>query len=104
MHTKVDADEQLRRVIEATVMVSADPLPAEEIASLVGVDVDAVDAACRELANAYEDEGRGFQLAHVAGGWRYQSHPSMAAVVEHMVREGQIFPTFFEKGEAENAK
>ncbi len=81
--------EVMRRVIEATVMVSADPLPAAEISALVGLDEVLVAQACRNLANDYEDEGRGFQLAEVAGGWRYQSHPSMAPVVEHMVREGQ---------------
>ena len=80
--------EQLRRVIEAIVMVAADPVPVEEIAALVGVESETVSTACRQLANAYEDEQRGFQLALVAGGWRYQSHPSMAPVVEHMVREG----------------
>ena len=42
-----------------------------------------------ELAAEYESQERGFQLAHVAGGWRFQSHPLMAPYVERFVLEGQ---------------
>jgi segregation and condensation protein B len=41
------------------------------------------------LALAYEEAGHGFQLARVAGGYRYQSHPDVAAYVERFVLEGQ---------------
>jgi segregation and condensation protein B len=41
------------------------------------------------LAEAYELAGHGFQLVRVAGGYRYQSHPDVAAYVERFVLDGQ---------------
>src|SRR5439155_517505 len=43
-----------------------------------------------ELAAEYEREGRGFQLARVAGGYRFQTHPDAYAYVERFVLEGQV--------------
>ena len=37
----------------------------------------------------YENDNRGFVLANVAGGYRYQTDPSMAPYVERFVLEGQ---------------
>src|SRR6202035_4187119 len=37
----------------------------------------------------YDAEDRGFVLARVAGGYRFQSHPDMAPYVERFVLEGQ---------------
>jgi segregation and condensation protein B len=34
-------------------------------------------------------QGRGFQLARVAGGYRFQTHPDVYAYVERFVLEGQ---------------
>ena len=41
-----------------------------------------MDEAVDRLARAYEDEGRGFVLARVAGGVRFQTHPDLAPYVE----------------------
>ena len=35
----------------------------------------------------YENDNRGFVLANVAGGYRYQTDPSMAPYVERFVLE-----------------
>ena len=48
-----------------------------------------VEELCDELAAEYEREGRGFQLARVAGGYRFQTHPDAYAYVERFVLEGQ---------------
>jgi len=48
-----------------------------------------VDVLCKKLADGYDDDGRGFQLVRVAGGWRYQTHPDQAPYVERLVLEGQ---------------
>src|SRR5205807_5330101 len=65
--------------------------PAEPglLARLVGVPVASVEALCEELASASEAEDRGFVLSRVAGGYRFQSHPDLAAYVERFVLEGQ---------------
>ena len=41
------------------------------------------------LAEAYAEAGHGFELARVAGGYRYQSHADLAPFVERYVLDGQ---------------
>lgn len=81
--------DESRRAIEAIVMVADEPVQLQLLAQLLEAPAAVVEAACVELAAAYEAEGRGFQLVHVAGGYRYQSHPEQAPYVERFVLEGQ---------------
>lgn len=85
--TQVDTDTV--RAIEAIVMVANEPVPAELIAQLVEQPLAIIETVLHELANAYEEANHGFELANVAGGWRFQSHPAMAPYVERFVLDGQ---------------
>ncbi len=59
------------------------------MAQLLEVSVEAIDDLCAQLAAEYESQGRGFQLARVAGGYRFQTHPDAYAYVERFVLDGQ---------------
>src|ERR1700738_5311277 len=83
------ADIERRRALEAVLMVAEEPIPPDLLAQLLEISVAGVEALCAELATIYEVEDRGFVLVRVAGGYRYQSHPDMAAYVERFVVEGQ---------------
>ncbi len=74
--------EELARAIEAVLLVAIEPVPPSLLAELVEEPVDRVESACAALAESYRSSGRGFVLAHVAGGYRYQTHPDLAAYVE----------------------
>jgi segregation and condensation protein B len=50
---------------------------------------DEVVAALLEVAADYDEQGRGFELREVAGGWRLYTRPEHAAVVERFVLDGQ---------------
>jgi segregation and condensation protein B len=78
-----------RRAIEAILMVADQPVETHLLAQLLEVAPTVVDELCAELAAAYEAEDRGFVLVKVAGGYRFQSHPDLAAYVERFVLEGQ---------------
>ena len=78
-----------KRAIEALVMVAEEPLASNLLGQLLEVSPVVVDRLCEELAVAYEQEGRGFQMVRVAGGWRYQSHPDQSVYVERFVLQGQ---------------
>jgi segregation and condensation protein B len=80
---------EARRAIEAIVLVGEAPIASNLLGQLLELRPAIVDELCRELAAEYEQQGRGFQLARVAGGWRYQTHPDEAAYVERFVLEGQ---------------
>lgn len=85
----LDDGDELRRAIEAIVLVSDEPVPSELLAQLLEVSVPRVDEICGQLALDYEASGRGFQFARVAGGYRYQSHPDQEQWIERYVLEGR---------------
>jgi len=81
--------DELTAAIEAVLMVAERPIEPRLLAQLVETSVEAVEATCAQLDMASREQGRGFVLARVAGGYRYQSHPEQAAYVARFVIEGQ---------------
>jgi segregation and condensation protein B len=79
----------LRPALEALLMVADQPLDVATLASAAGHPVDDVTAALSALAEEYTEQGRGFELRNVAGGWRFYTREEYAAVVEGFVLEGQ---------------
>jgi segregation and condensation protein B len=80
---------ELKPSLEALLMVADQPLDVLSLASAVGHPAEAVSAGLAELAREYDEQGRGFELRNVAGGWRYYTREEYAAVVEGFVLEGQ---------------
>ncbi len=80
---------ELRPALEALLMVADQPLDVATLASAAGHPVAAVDDALADLAREYDEQGRGFELRNVAGGWRYYTREEFAAVVEGFVLDGQ---------------
>jgi segregation and condensation protein B len=78
-----------RRAIEAILMVADDPVEPHLLAQLLELAPARVEQICTEMAAAYEAERRGFILARVAGGYRFQSAPDLAPYLERFVLEGQ---------------
>ena len=61
----------LKGILEALLFVTAEPIPVTRFLALLGaVTKQDVDLALASLAQDYEQEGRGLQLAEVAGGYR----------------------------------
>jgi segregation and condensation protein B len=89
VETLAVAVAELRPALEAILMVSDEPLDQVRLASVVGHPVGEVEAALEALAAEYAEQGRGFELRSVAGGWRFYSRPEFAGVVESFVLEGQ---------------
>jgi segregation and condensation protein B len=79
----------LQPAIEAILLVADEPVPENMLAQVLEVAQQDVAAALHELAVRYTDEGRGFDLREVAGGWRYYTRAEYAPVVERFVRDGQ---------------
>src|SRR6187200_1765869 len=70
-------------------MVADQPLDVATLASAAGHPVDEVSATLAALADEYTEQGRGFELRNVAGGWRFYTREQYAAVVEAFVLDGQ---------------
>jgi segregation and condensation protein B len=83
------SDPEMRRAVEAIVLAATEPVHPTVMAQLLELPVDDIDDLCRGLAAEYEMQGRGFQMARVAGGYRFQTHPDAFAYVERFVLDGQ---------------
>ena len=79
----------LRPALEAVLMVADQPLDELALATAVGYPPPDVSTALLGLAAEYDEQGRGFELRNVAGGWRYYTREEFAPVVEAFVLEGQ---------------
>ena len=80
---------ELRPALEAVLMVADQPLDDATLASAVGYPVTEVVEALDAHAAEYTEQGRGFELRNVAGGWRYYTREDYAPVVERFVLDGQ---------------
>ena len=81
-------DPPVAAALEAVLLLAEEPVPEAVLAGVLGTSTERVRAACEGLATEYESEGRGFVLARVAGGYRFQTAPAQDAYVERFVREG----------------
>jgi segregation and condensation protein B len=84
-----EAATEARRAIEAVVLAATEPVEPRFLAELVELPVGRVEELCADLAREYEQSRRGFVLARVAGGYRFQTHPDLSPYVERFVLEGQ---------------
>ena len=82
-------DVPLSAAVEAILMVVDEPVSAVVLAQVVERPRAEVEQTLRDLAVAYDEDGRGFELREVAGGWRFYSRSECAPYVERFVRDGQ---------------
>ena len=80
---------ELLPALEAVLMVADQPLDHLTLAQAVGHPPIDVDQALKQLAQQYTDQGRGFELRNVAGGWRYFTREEYAGAVERFILDGQ---------------
>jgi segregation and condensation protein B len=78
-----------KRAIESIVLVAHDPVPAELLAQLLEEPTVMVEQWCEELAESYRSAGHGFELANIAGGWRFQTAPDQTPYVERFLLHDQ---------------
>jgi segregation and condensation protein B len=83
------SEDDLNSALEAILMVVDEPVNELILAQITEIPTEIVVIALKKLAQSYEEQGRGFQLREVAGGWRFYSHPDQALLVEKFVLDGQ---------------
>lgn len=75
--------------LEALLLLADEPMGVMELAAAVRQQPDAVESELQRLAAEYAEQGRGFDLREVAGGWRYYTRTDCSGVVERFVLDGQ---------------
>lgn len=89
MHELSLRDREAVRAIEALVMVAETPIEPQLLSQLIELPTSRIVALCDALAQSYAEQGRGFELVRVAGGYRFQSHADLEPYVARYVLEGQ---------------
>jgi segregation and condensation protein B len=92
--TPAAAEEQplelpVEPMLEAVLMIADEPLSPLTLAQAVGKPPELVQSALTAMSAAYTEQGRGFDLRNVAGGWRFYSRAEFAPIVERFVVDGQ---------------
>jgi segregation and condensation protein B len=75
---------QVRHVIEAALISSAQPLTVKDMLNLFGgqVGVETLKSALRDLQSGWAD--RGVELVEVASGWRFQTRPEIRTHLDQL--------------------
>ena len=81
------AGAEIRRAAEAILFVAEEPVATSELALVLELPAAEVEALMEELSRSYEEQGRGFVLRRVSGGYRLASHPAAAPFLERFVSE-----------------
>lgn len=84
----VVSGDSLTAALEAVLLLADEPVSPQVLAAVVGASAEQVSDACDALCAEYQAQGRGFVLARVAGGYRYQTAPEQDRYVERFVRSG----------------
>ena len=87
-----DSDDEgpgLRASLEAILLVADEPVPEVLIAQVLERPRHEVADGLRALSAEYANDGRGFDLREIAGGWRFYTREDCAPLVERFVRDGQ---------------
>ena len=76
--------QDAKRVLEAALLCAQQPLSLADLRTLFANEVgpDALHALLEELQRDWQ--GRGVELATVAGGWRFQSTPAMREYLDRL--------------------
>jgi len=83
------AELDLKPALAAVLMVVDEPATEEHLSKILERPKRQITRALRELAGEYAAQGRGFELRHVANGWRFYTRAAYAPAVERFVLDGQ---------------
>ena len=76
--------EQFKRVLEAALLTTTEPLPVSELKKLSDVSLDnrQLETLLEELARDWQE--RGVELTRVASGWRFRAKPEMQQYLDRL--------------------
>lgn len=75
--------------VEALLLLADQPMTTVELAQATRCPEPEVEAAVRRLSAEYTEQGRGFDLREVAGGWRFYTRLDCSPLIERYVKDGQ---------------
>jgi segregation and condensation protein B len=78
-------DSEKRRIVEAVILGSPEPISAQRIAAVIPYGRPAkVKALVEELNAGYAEQGRSFEIGEVAGGYQMRTLPEFAGYLQQI--------------------
>ncbi len=75
--------------IEAILMVATEPVSSKTLSKVLNLTEDAVDEVIKSRSSFYSDNGMGFRVAKVAGGYRFETLSDLDQIVVDFVTQDQ---------------
>ena len=76
--------KNIKSAFESMMFIWGEPLSAKEAGNVLGIDSDEALEVMRELAEEYEQEGRGIVIREVNGSFQYVTRESNADYIERL--------------------
>ncbi len=80
--------DKLKRLVEAAIFVSPEPISAERLAASFGVPVKKVVEVVELLKEEYSD--RGILLKKVAGGWKFFTASDLSPMLQAVIEDKPV--------------
>ncbi|MGI9430830.1 MAG: SMC-Scp complex subunit ScpB [Myxococcota bacterium] len=83
--------EQQRQIVEALILAAPEPIAAARIGQIVpGLNAAKAKKLVEELKAEYVEQGRGFELWEVAGGYQLRTRPDLAGWVKQLQKDRPV--------------
>jgi segregation and condensation protein B len=82
-------DTATRQGLEAVLFLAEEPVGAADLAEVLELEAEAVEAQLEELAEHYAQQQRGIEIRRAAGGWRMYTAAGARPVLERWALAGR---------------
>ncbi len=79
----------LGAALEALLLIAEEPLDSAVLGAACDAPVDLIEGTLADLQRQYLEQGRGFTLRAVAGGWRFYTSEACADLITRWVTDGR---------------
>jgi segregation and condensation protein B len=78
--------QETKEILEALLLCSSEPLSLSALIEITGYESGQILEALSHLQQEYVQQGRGFEICEIAGGWMFATFPRHASYLEKLLR------------------
>jgi segregation and condensation protein B len=78
--------QEIKELLEALLLCSAEPLTLASLCEITGYPSEDILETLDQLQQDYHQQGRGFEICEIAGGWMFATFPMHAPYIERLVK------------------
>ena len=78
--------QEIKELLEALFLCSSEPLTLAALVEITGYESEDILETLDQLQQDYLQQGRGFEICEIAGGWMFSTFPRHAPYIEKLVK------------------